>query len=141
MVINGRLVHIWQQPVDKASKEKIKWCDKRHTLLNRRLSLICHQCITTATKCEVRAKPGIDHDLTSAYILTMTTLSDKAKGKQRALDSVADPQANVEVPKTKPLVVRFTEGIEDLSLQVEQKDTVREVKRKVRLCSLYQECC
>ena len=58
-------------------------------------------------------------------------LSDKAKGKQRAAEPTEEAEPSQEQPKTKPLVIRFTEGIEDLSLQVEQGDAVRDVKRKV----------
>ena len=59
-----------------------------------------------------------------------SSLSEKAKGKQRAVDSITD------VPETlsRELMVRFTEGIPDLVLRVEEKDSVRDVKLKV--CSL-----
>ncbi|GJE91718.1 DUF2407 ubiquitin-like domain-containing protein [Phanerochaete sordida] len=61
----------------------------------------------------------------------MHPLSDKAKGKQRAHalddDGGAGPSA-----RTKPLVIRFTEGLEDLRLAVAPDDAVRDVKRKVR---------
>lgn len=61
----------------------------------------------------------------------MTALSDKAKGKQRATDAEDDAGPSQALPKTKPLVIRFTEGLEDLDLLVEEKDAVRDVKRKV----------
>ena len=59
------------------------------------------------------------------------SLSDKAKGKQRAVDPIIS-----DVPQTlsRELMVRFTEGIPDLVLRVEEKDSVRDVKLKV--CSL-----
>ncbi|KIP02789.1 hypothetical protein PHLGIDRAFT_111665 [Phlebiopsis gigantea 11061_1 CR5-6] len=62
----------------------------------------------------------------------MVGLSDKAKGKQRALESTDHAAASLSVPGSKSLVIRFTEGIEDLSLQVEVGDHVRDVKRKIR---------
>ena len=46
-------------------------------------------------------------------------LSEKAKGKQRALD----PSEDLEEPWSRPLVIRFTEGIPDLTVTVEQEDT------------------
>ena len=68
----------------------------------------------------------------------MDTLSVKAKGKQRAVEPAADSLVNEEILPTKPLVIRFTEGIEDLSLQVERRDSVRDVKRKARSdCSVW----
>lgn len=63
-------------------------------------------------------------------------LSDKAKGKQRAVEPVAESGPSEQAPQAKPLVIRFTEGIEDLSLEVEQKDAVRDVKRKVSFYSV-----
>ncbi|KAI0926974.1 hypothetical protein AcV5_007627 [Taiwanofungus camphoratus] len=54
-------------------------------------------------------------------------LSEKAKGKQRA----ADIEQEAEHPP-KDLIIRFTEGIPDLTLQVEEKDVARNVKRKIR---------
>ncbi|EKM52060.1 uncharacterized protein PHACADRAFT_102061 [Phanerochaete carnosa HHB-10118-sp] len=58
-------------------------------------------------------------------------LSEKAKGKQRA-GPIQEDDAGEGSAKTKPLVIRFTEGIEDLSLLVEQDDAVRDMKRKIR---------
>lgn len=59
-------------------------------------------------------------------------LSEKAKGKQRVVEQSGAPEPPGQVePLAKPLVVRFTEGFQDLSLQVEHKDTVRDLKRKV----------
>ena len=65
-------------------------------------------------------------------------LSEKAKGKQRVVElSDAPDDAAQSRTLTKPLVIRFTEGIQDLSLEVEQPDAVRDVKRKVRPCTSY----
>jgi hypothetical protein len=62
------------------------------------------------------------------------TLSEKAKGKQKAVEiHVPNPEGHL-LPTTRPtrdLVVRFTEGIPDLILTVDQHDAVRDVKRKV----------
>ena len=67
-------------------------------------------------------------------------LSEKAKGKQRAIDPPADNQAGpsgsllpVEEPVTRELVIRFTEGAPDLTVSVGKEDTVRNIKRTVRL--------
>jgi len=60
-------------------------------------------------------------------------LSEKARGKQRAIEPseagepVSEPCAN-----TRDLTVRFTEGIPDLTLQVTEQDTVRDVKHNIR---------
>lgn len=66
----------------------------------------------------------------------MSPLSDKAKGKQRAHEpaegDAAAAAASSSARRTKPLVIRFTEGLEDLHLPVAQDDAVRDVKRKVR---------
>ncbi|KAH9851745.1 DUF2407 ubiquitin-like domain-containing protein [Lenzites betulinus] len=58
-----------------------------------------------------------------------TTLSDKAKGKQRA----AVPPPALETPPSKDLTIRFTEGIPDLTVQVVEKDTVKDVKHNIRI--------
>lgn len=60
-------------------------------------------------------------------------LSEKAKGKQRAVKELP-PNQTQAVPTgilTKTLVIRFSEGIPDLTLQVSEKDAVRDVKRQV----------
>ncbi|KAI0819242.1 DUF2407 ubiquitin-like domain-containing protein [Trametes gibbosa] len=57
-----------------------------------------------------------------------TTLSDRAKGKQRA--EVQQPVP--EIALSKDLTIRFTEGIPDLTVQVVEKDTVRDVKNNIR---------
>lgn len=67
-------------------------------------------------------------------------LSEKAKGKQRAVDLPTDTQAgpsrspgSADEPATRELVIRFTEGAPDLTVSVGKEDTVRNVKRTVRL--------
>lgn len=55
-------------------------------------------------------------------------LSEKAKGKQRAVD----PEINGP-PDSRDLTIRFTEGIPDLILHVVEKDTVRDVKSKIAI--------
>lgn len=66
-------------------------------------------------------------------------LSEKAKGKQRAVDPPTDifegqTSSNISEPSESSLdlVVRFTEGSPDLTISVEKDDTVRHVKRRVR---------
>jgi len=49
-------------------------------------------------------------------------LSDKAKGKQRAIDDEVD---------SRNLTIRFTEGVPDLVLYLTSVDTVRQVKDKI----------
>ena len=62
-------------------------------------------------------------------------LSEKAKGKQRAIDPPTDifeGQTSSSVsPPSRDLVVRFTEGSPDLTVTVDKDDTVRHVKRRV----------
>ncbi|KAL4073331.1 DUF2407 ubiquitin-like domain-containing protein [Scleroderma yunnanense] len=55
-------------------------------------------------------------------------LSEKAKGKQRAVD----PQPS-SPPDSRDLTIRFTEGLPDLVLHVTDSDTVRQVKAKIIL--------
>lgn len=64
-------------------------------------------------------------------------LSEKAKGKQRAVDPPTDifegqTSSNEPPESSLDLVVRFTEGSPDLTISVEKDDTVRHVKRRVR---------
>ncbi len=61
-----------------------------------------------------------------------TTLSEKAKGKQRATEL---EHAESEAPSSKDLTIRFTEGIPDLTVQVAEKDTVKDVKANVSLAA------
>jgi len=72
-------------------------------------------------------------------------LSEKAKGKQRAIDvepspnagpsSSSSPQPVPSEPATRELVIRFTEGAPDLTVSVNKQDTVRDIKRRVRFSS------
>ena len=88
-----------------------------------------------ATAPRVEAGSACSSSDAPSTLAVMTTLSEKAKGKQRVADPAPDTQPGEDVPKTKPLVIRFTEGIEDLNLLVEHRDAVRDVKRKVRYYS------
>ncbi|KAF8070408.1 DUF2407 C-terminal domain-containing protein [Lyophyllum atratum] len=64
-------------------------------------------------------------------------LSEKAKGKQRAVDLPRTPEPPTSQSEPPPeqardLVIRFTEGIPDLVIAVSQQDAVRDVKGKIR---------
>ena len=61
-----------------------------------------------------------------------STLSEKAKGKQRATEP---EQPESEALPSKDLTIRFTEGIPDLTIQVAEKDTVKEVKANVSIAA------
>lgn len=56
-------------------------------------------------------------------------LSEKAKGKQRAVEHQTELDSVPEA--SRDLVIRFTEGIPDLTLRVSQKDSIRDVKKNV----------
>lgn len=58
-------------------------------------------------------------------------LSEKAKGKRRAVDASDEAEDTAPQLATKTLVIRFSEGIPDLTLQVAEQDAVRDVKQKV----------
>ncbi|CCL99739.1 uncharacterized protein FIBRA_01761 [Fibroporia radiculosa] len=58
-------------------------------------------------------------------------LSAKALGKQRVVD-IESSQVQTAEHVDKDLVVRFIEGIPDLTVQVAQTDVVRDIKRKIR---------
>ncbi|KAI0260683.1 DUF2407 C-terminal domain-containing protein [Gloeopeniophorella convolvens] len=60
------------------------------------------------------------------------SLSEKAKGKQRADPVTEDPPERSGPRPPRELMVRFTEGVEDLVLQVGEHDAVRDVKAKIR---------
>ncbi|SRR6266436_495801 len=61
----------------------------------------------------------------------MQPLSEKAKGKQRA-DTILEGVPNNGGPiPPRQLMVRFTEGVQDLVLHVAEDDSVRDVKAKV----------
>lgn len=63
-------------------------------------------------------------------------LSEKAKGKQKAIepsgDSIASSSSPTPSELTRTLVVRFTEGTPDLILTVSNSDTVLDVKKNIR---------
>lgn len=58
-------------------------------------------------------------------------LSEKAKGKQRADSVPVDAFNNGGPIPPRQLMVRFTEGVQDLVLDVAEDDSVRDVKAKV----------
>ncbi|KAF8500799.1 DUF2407 C-terminal domain-containing protein [Russula emetica] len=62
----------------------------------------------------------------------MQPLSEKAKGKQRADPIPKDVFNNGGPIPPRQLMVRFTEGVQDLVLQVAEDDSVRDVKAKIR---------
>ncbi len=63
-------------------------------------------------------------------------LSEKAKGKRRAIDLLVPagaPEASTSHEVTvRHLVIRFTEGLPDLQLTIGKQDTVKDVKTIVR---------
>ncbi|KAG6884996.1 hypothetical protein C0993_006647 [Termitomyces sp. T159_Od127] len=61
-------------------------------------------------------------------------LSEKAKGKQKAVDPLPEAPAlqSVSSGQARDLVIRFTEGYQDLVIVVEERDSVRDVKLKIR---------
>lgn len=69
-------------------------------------------------------------------------LSEKAKGKRRAIDSLnntngASTSSQSAQPEdaeqlSRDLVVRFTDGLPDLTIAVEKQDSVKDAKRKIR---------
>jgi hypothetical protein len=65
----------------------------------------------------------------------MQHLSEKAKGKQRADPIPVDVFNNGDPIPPRQLMVRFTEGVQDLVIQVADDDSVRDVKAKVCPCS------
>jgi hypothetical protein len=59
-------------------------------------------------------------------------LSEKAKGKQRAAPIPEDVPEHGGLTQ-RELMVRFTEGVQDLVLRIASHDSVHDVKVKVRL--------
>ena len=57
-------------------------------------------------------------------------LSEKAKGKQRAVESAV---AVTPPEEPKKIIIRFTEGVPDLALHVGEHDTIRDMKCNVCL--------
>lgn len=65
-------------------------------------------------------------------------LSEKAKGKQRAIDSERDSEPSQT--DSRILTIRFTEGLSDLVLYISSTDSVRDVKAKVCVSSGSCQC-
>ncbi|KAL5512674.1 hypothetical protein ACEPAG_2940 [Sanghuangporus baumii] len=61
----------------------------------------------------------------------MTSLSEKAKGKRRAIEP-PNEEEQIHLSAQRPVTIRFTEGIPDLALSLERKDSVHDLKRKIR---------
>lgn len=65
------------------------------------------------------------------------SLSEKAKGKQRAVDDVDDLEAGGAAdPPQRTFTVLFTDGLPELELTVGETDTVKDVKTRVSPSSL-----
>lgn len=68
----------------------------------------------------------------------MVTLSEKAKGKQRAVEP-QDGEEGTEANQ-RMVTVRFTDGLPDLIVALSPKDNIRALKQQVgytkMLCSL-----
>jgi len=68
---------------------------------------------------------------------TDNVLSEKARGKQRAVAPPLDASSSVgsslsmRNPNQRTLLLRFTEGIPDLEVEVKTTDTVGDVKKTV----------
>ncbi|EJD50502.1 hypothetical protein AURDEDRAFT_150207 [Auricularia subglabra TFB-10046 SS5] len=59
-------------------------------------------------------------------------LSEKAKGKQRAVEPEAAPREEDVTEAHRDVLVRFSEGAHDLLIPVTRADTVRDIKRQIR---------
>lgn len=86
----------------------------------------CSEIETPKVSCVIASVDVVCTTVSSTFIM----LSEKAKGKQRAVE-VED------LIPSKELCIRFTEGIPDLTLQVGEQDAVRDIKIKVLFCLLY----
>ncbi|KAG9048953.1 hypothetical protein FS837_011596 [Tulasnella sp. UAMH 9824] len=67
-------------------------------------------------------------------------LSEKAKGKQRAIEvddeDTPGPSSSSHrphSPATRVVTIRFTEGVKDLNLDISERESVRDIKSKIRL--------
>ena len=58
-------------------------------------------------------------------------LSEKAKGKQRAVQLPVDANEELVYPQFRDLTVRFTDGVPDVTLAIKPGDFIRDVKRHV----------
>ena len=77
-------------------------------------------------------------------------LSAKAKGKQRAVDPIDDEEdleahasglpGSYPEPSTRMLTIRFTEGIQDLTLTIDDSETVRDIKKQVSVGGFEGNC-
>ena len=65
----------------------------------------------------------------------MPGLSEKAKGKQRAVEPAEEPNP---LEQNRPLTIRFTDGLPDLTITLDAraKETIRRVKQRVCLVML-----
>ncbi|KDQ62820.1 hypothetical protein JAAARDRAFT_190093 [Jaapia argillacea MUCL 33604] len=55
----------------------------------------------------------------------------KGKGKERATNGTGEREERAEL--SRELIIRFTEGFPDLLIRVKEKETVREVKNNIRI--------
>ncbi len=62
----------------------------------------------------------------------MGGLSEKAKGKQRAVETPVRGDGEPSTPPSREIIIRFTNGLPDLNVKVEAKDAARDIKRQVR---------
>ena len=65
----------------------------------------------------------------------MVGLSEKAKGKQRAIEQPDPLDGRPSVSAQRTVTIRFADGTPDLQLVIEVEDTVRRVKQKVGICT------
>ena len=106
------------------------------TLLSTKASIVLHQLCCGCDGCSEHPLRNIRRmrRVTCAFrddLQHMQPLSEKAKGKQRAEPIPEDVLNNGGPIPPRQLMVRFTEGVEDLVLQVADDDSVRDVKAKV----------
>jgi hypothetical protein len=68
------------------------------------------------------------------HIQIATMLSEKAKGKQRAVDVSSSDHGDggIVESRARDLVVRFTEGIPDLTVSLRQSQSVKDLKKSAR---------
>ena len=104
-----------------------------------------HGCMSSASRLvDVDVDPCVDY-IINGFVCqtqsetakqtwtTMQPLSEKAKGKQRAVPIPEDVFDSAAPPPPRELMVRFTDGVEDLVLHIAEHDSVRDVKAKVCL--------
>jgi hypothetical protein len=71
--------------------------------------------------------------------IVIMVISEKAKGKQRAHDDIQDVLEPVE--HVRELVIRFTEAIPDLTLQLRPNEAIRDIKRRESLARYSSSGC